>query len=132
MKEVKIQYLTNDTDKQKKVTECYLVDAETFGKTEEVIFNNCSHFGDDFRIVSIKESTNGEIIGKDKEQFYSCVISITTIDEVTAREKEVKQKLLIGADDFDDAFNSLNEFLKGSIYNLSKSRIVKSNIVCVL
>ena len=101
--EVKIQYQKIlENGKEKKVTEEYVVEAFSFTEAESRITEEMSaYINGEFDVVSEKIAAYSEIILSDKsddDKWFISKVSLITIDEKTAKEKNTNQRLLVQAD----------------------------------
>ena len=101
--EVKIQYLKMQEDgKEKKVTEQYVVEAESFTEAEARIIEEMTpYISGEFYVVSEKIAAYSEIILSDKsddDKWFISKVSLITIDEKTSKENKTSQRLLVQAD----------------------------------
>jgi hypothetical protein len=103
--------------KVKKVTERFLVDAlsctEAEGRTIEEL---TPYVSGELEVTANKKVNIAEVMG-DKEcgRFWLCKVVFITIDEKTATEKRTISQILVGAPDFTNAVEELNEGMKGTL-----------------
>ena len=100
--EVKIQYLKMQEDgKEKKVTEQYVVEAESFTEAEARIIEEMTpYISGEFDVVSEKIAPYSEIILSDKsddDKWFISKVGFITIDEKTAKEKKQTFRYLVQA-----------------------------------
>ena len=101
--EVKIQYQKMQEDgKEKKVTEQYVVEAESFTEAEARIIEEMTpYISGEFYVVSEKIAAYSEIIlsnKSDDDKWFISKVSFITIDENTAKEKKQTFRYLVQAD----------------------------------
>ena len=101
--EVKIQYQKMQEDgKEKKVTEQYVVEAESFTEAEARIIEEMTpYISGEFYVVSEKIAAYSEIIlsnKSDDDKWFISKVSFITIDEKTAKEKKQTFRYLVQAD----------------------------------
>lgn len=100
--EVKIQYQKLEDGKEKKVTEQYVVEAESFTEAEAHIIEEMTpYISGEFDVISEKIAAYSEIILSDKsddDKWFLSKVSLITLDEKTAKEKKTSQRLLVQAD----------------------------------
>ena len=101
--EVKIQYQKMLEDgKEKKVTEQYVVEAESFTEAEARIIEEMTpYISGEFYVVSEKIAAYSEIIlsnKSDDDKWFISKVSFITIDEKTAKEKKQTFRYLVQAD----------------------------------
>lgn len=100
--EVKIQYQEMlEDDREKKVTEQYVVEAMSFTEAETRIAEEMLLFTDvDLDVVSEKIAPFNEIFISDNsndDKWFVSKVSFITIDEKTAKEKKTSQRILVQA-----------------------------------
>ena len=100
--EVKIQYQKMQEDgKEKKVTEQYVVEAESFTEAEARIIEEMTpYISGEFYVVSEKIAAYSEIIlsnKSDDDKWFISKVSFITIDEKTAKEKKQTFRYLVQA-----------------------------------
>ena len=100
--EVKIQYQkTLEDDKEKKVTEQYVVEALSFTEAESRIIEEMTPFIDgDFDVVSEKIAPYNEILLSDSysdDKWFVSKVAFITIDEKTEKEKKQTFRYLVQA-----------------------------------
>ena len=112
----------DDSGKNKKMSDIYLVDALSFTEAEKRVNEEVSPFSSAyenglFTIEGIKHVKIGEIFGEDIEceKWFKCKVNFITVDEVSAKEKKISSVMLVHADDMQEAFKNLKEGLKDSI-----------------
>ena len=108
--ETKLRYIkVDESGRERKVTESFLVDAVSFTDAEARITEQAKQFvRGEFQVKDIKESNVTEIISEqDGEWWYKAKISLITIDEQAGREKKVNNYFLVAANDLKDALNQL-------------------------
>lgn len=101
--EVKVQYQKMQEDgKEKKVTEQYVVEAESFTEAEARIIEEMTpYISGEFYVVSEKIAAYSEIIlsnKSDDDKWFISKVSFITIDEKTAKEKKQTFRYLVQAD----------------------------------
>ncbi len=121
--ECKVSYTKlDDSGKNKKTSDIYLVDALSFTEAERRITEEITPFASTFEngvftIDGIKHVKIGEIFGEEIEceKWYRCKVNFVTVDEVSAKERKVSSVILVHADDMQEAFKNLKEGLKDTI-----------------
>lgn len=102
---------------EKRVTECYVVDAmsctEAEGKTVDFVSElQAENDGTDAEVMSVRAIPISEVIGLDGEKWFLAKVAFITIDERTAKEKEATCIYLVAASDFGGAKKALEDVLK--------------------
>ncbi len=116
--EVSLKYdKTQENGALKKVTEKYIVDALSLTEAEAKVTEKMQpYISGDFFATSAKETKITETCGDvGCGKFYLAKIAFITIDERTAKEKRTTSQILIGAESFDEAYKTLNEFMKPTL-----------------
>lgn len=93
----------------KKVRERYLVDALSNSEAIATTIEQLTPYVSGDLDVSASKTTNiAEVMGdKEADKFYLAKVEFITIDERTAKEKKAVSQWLIGATDFNDAYEAL-------------------------
>jgi hypothetical protein len=131
--EVKASYLkTLDNGTQKRVTEAYLVDAESCTEAEAIatkLLAACQELS----VTAVKQCKIAEIFGnRDSERFYLAKIAFITLDERTAQEKRTVAQMLVGAADFKTAVNTTFESMNTTMADFEVVSLAESPIVEIL
>ena len=96
----------DDSGKNKKMSDIYLVDALSFTEAEKRVNEEVSLFSSAYE--------NG-LFTIECEKWFKCKVNFITVDEVSAKEKKISSVMLVHADDMQEAFKNLKEGLKDSI-----------------
>lgn len=122
-----------DCGKIKTVNETYLTEALSYTEAEARIAMELGKFiQGEYDITGIKRVRYAELFYKDEdlvENWYACKMKITVLDESRGMERKVNQTVLVRAGGVDDAFNRLNEGMKGTmsdyeIYSIALSHVL--------
>ena len=118
--EVKIQYQKMLEDgKEKKVTEQYVVEAESFTEAEARIIEEMNpYISGEFDVVSEKIAAYSEIIlsnKSDDDKWFISKVSFITIDEKTAKEKKQTFRYLVQADTSETALEYTKKLFDSSM-----------------
>lgn len=133
--ECKVQYnKVDDSGKERRVSENYLIDAVSFTDAEARIIKAMqSMVRGDFSVTDIRKSRIGEVFPFDAgEWWFKATINIVTIDEQAGREKKVKANYLVAADDIAQALKRLDESLSYLVVPYIVTSIAVSTIVDVI
>lgn len=132
--ECKVRYMkTLENGLDKKVTECYVVDAVSWAEAEARITEEMSAYTNgelditDIRMAAYKEvfisdNTNADVWYKAKVQFI-------TIDEKTQQEKKSNFYYLVNATDIDDAKKGIDEIFGKTMIDYNISKLEESAII---
>lgn len=115
-----------DNGMVKKVTETYIVNADTFGQAEELVYKELSPFFDgEMAIKGIRISNIREILRSPKDDqsnvWFIAKLSIISLDERSGREKSLPVFILILAQNINHAHKVLQDGMSGT---LSDFRVV--------
>ena len=90
---------------QKKVTETYVVECETFGDAEETITREMQTFvSGEFAVKNVTPAAFGEIFFSDNAEegnWYKAKIAYIVVDETSGKEKKTNVNYLVQAAAFD-------------------------------
>lgn len=99
----------NQAGKMRKVSESYLVDAETFTDAEARMAEMMSSRGP-YIMDSVKKVRLSELFLDDKSQkFYKAKVGFISLDEKAGVEKKKFVQMLIQADDIEEALAGINK-----------------------
>lgn len=128
--ETKLKYSkTLDEGVTKKVTETYLVEAESVTEAETTILAEMAAFGEDLKVSSSKETKYTEVMGAEKDKYFLAKVAFVTVDEKSGCEKKAMSTILVNAEDFDDAYKGLQEGMKGTMSDWSLSALSETSIL---
>lgn len=117
---VTIKYAkTLESGATKKVSEQYLVDAESVTECEAIAIKEFSTLTNDFSVSSIKKNNLYDLIIGKGDYFWAARLGFITIDEKTAQEKLSFVAILVQADTFDEAKRKLEDKMKDCIADWS-------------
>lgn len=115
----------------KKVTEVYLVDAmscsEAEARTTEALK---PYMSGDFSVRVAKQTKIADIWGIGADKYWLVKVVFITIDEKTGKEKRSVSQMLVGANDFKEAYDVFVDGMKGifsdwELVSLAETRIVE-------
>lgn len=131
--ECKVKYTKIDeqTGKEKRVTEPYLIDAISFTEAEKRMTEEAEKIvSGEFQITNISKSKISDtFFYDDGDWWYKCKVSIVDVDESSGKEKKTANTMLILAGSVKEAFERLEESLASVIVPYEIEAIVKSPIV---
>lgn len=117
--------------KQKKVSELYLVDAETFTDAEARM-NEIMEPRGAFTMDSVKKVRLSELFLDEKsERFYKAKVGFVTLDEKAGVEKKKYVQMLIQADNFREALDNLNKGMKDTLADYEIAQLQETGIMDV-
>lgn len=127
---VKYAHIDPNSGKEKVVTENYIIaDAQTWADAEKQLYTQMAKITAQTVTKVIKLSDIVEILKSEGDWFYKVKIAMSVIDEVTGKEKDITEAILIQAKDMFDAhskaqFHCLHVVIPVEITSISKSNIV--------
>ena len=132
--ECKIKYeKTAEEGKIVKVSESYLVDAMTFAEAEERINKEMEPFiSGEFSVATIRKARINEMFENEKgDKWYRCKVFFITLDEEKGIEKKVATTMMVQANDVKEAWDGLQEGMKGSMADYTVAAITETTIMDV-
>lgn len=118
--------------KVKRVSEHYLVDAMSLTEAEAVVTEKMKpYISGEFVATSAKQTKIAELIGGEADKYWLAKVAFVTIDEKTAKEKRTVSQMLVGADDFKEAYEVFADGMKGTVADYELVSLSLSQIVDV-
>lgn len=121
----------------KAVTEQYLVrECISFGEAEERIAKHLAGY-DNVDITAVKRTNINEVVlpripsGDENEKWYKAKITVTTLDEKTAKERTQTRIMLVFANDLGDARKSVIDHMSDSVCDYDITTIDETKIADV-
>ena len=133
--ECKISYeKTLENGKEKKVTECYIVNAVSFTDAEAKVIHHVQDVITGlFEVKSIRKYKIAEIVPMGSgDTYFKCKLNFITLDEKSGLEKKTAVNMLVNAKTLDDAKFDLVEFMKGTMADYSIEKIEETKIMDVI
>ena len=126
-----------DDGKKKKVSEEYLVDAESFTETEKRANKAATDLigTRDFDITAISREAVSDIIkGTEAEDnhWYKAVVALVTVDEETGTKKFSPQTMYVNSPDIKDAVQMLIDHMSDSSFDWEIKSIAETKVLGVL
>lgn len=126
-----------DTGKKKKVSEEYLVDAESFTETEKRANKAATDLigTRDFDITAISREPITEILKDDEDDdnhWYKAVVALVTVDEETGTKKFSPQTMYVNSPDIKDAVEMLIDHMSDSSFDWEVKSIAETKVLGVL
>ena len=124
--ECKIRYeKTMENGMNKKVTEPYLVDAQSFTEAEARIIEEITPFiSGEFTVSDIKRANY-------TDKWFKCKLTFITLDEKSGAEKKTSTLVLVQAADLRDAVKKLDEGMKGTMADYQIASVAETSIIDV-
>ena len=132
--ECKIKYeKTAEEGKIVKVGESYLVDAMTFAEAEERINKEMEPFiSGEFSVATIRKARINEMFENENgDKWYRCKVYFITLDEEKGVEKKVATTMMVQANNIKEAWDGLQEGMKGSMADYTVAAITETTIMDV-
>lgn len=132
--ECKIKYeKTVEEGKIAKVSETYLVDALSFSEAEERINKEMEPFiSGEFTVATIRKARINEMFfNENADKWYRCKVYFISFDEEKGVEKKIAATMLVQAGDIKEAWDGLNQGMKGSMADYLVAAISETNIMDV-
>ena len=125
------------TGKKKKVSEEYLVDAESFTETEKRASKAATELigTRDFDITAISREPITEILRDDEDEdnhWYKAVVALFCEDEETGTRKSSPQTMYVNASDINNAANMLADRMSDSNIDWEIKSIAETKVLGVL
>lgn len=128
--EVKVKYgKTFENGVFKKVSEWYLVDAETCTEAE---IESLASADSELEVKDIRSAAYNEVFLGQGEKFYKVKVSFITLDEKSGAEKQTNSYTLVQADDLREAIKNLDEQMEGTICDYRILSVQETSIVDVI
>ena len=126
-----------DTGKKKKVSEEYLVDAESFTETEKRANKVATDLigTRDIDITAISREPITEILKDDEDDdnhWYKAVVALVTVDEETGTKKFSPQTMYVNSPDIKDAVEMLIDHMSDSSFDWEIKSIAETKVLGVL
>ncbi len=116
----------------KKTTERFLVDALSFAEAEgRTIEERTPYMSGDFNVKVAKKTPITEIFNLGAERYYLAKVAFITIDEKTATEKRSVSQILVGAEDFNVAYENFLDGMKGTMADFELVSLAETPIMDV-
>ena len=127
---VKYAHINLTTGKEVVTTENYIIaDAENWTDAEQQLYTQMAKITNGTITKSIKISDIIDIVKSDGDFWYKVKIEMISVDDVSGKEKAIKETILVQADGFKDACDKAQEFCLEVVVPVEITSISKSNIV---
>ena len=133
--EVKITFdKTLENGKEKKVTECYIVNAVSFTDAEAKVIHHVQDVITGlFEVKSIRKYKVAEIVPMGSgDTYFKCKLNFITLDEKSGAEKKTAVYMLVDAETLDKAKALLVEYMKGTMADYSIEKIEETKLMAVI
>lgn len=114
----------------KAVTEKFLFDALSFSEAEEKTIQKMTpRISGEFTVRTAKRTKIAEILNIGADKYYLCKVGFITMDEKSGVEKMSISQILVGADNFNDAYSGLLDGMKDTMADYAIVSIAESPIL---
>ena len=130
--QVKVKFTKEFSDGTlKRVTEPYLVSAMSFTEAEARIYKEVGEFvRGEFSVTAIAKVDYADIFQyDDAEVWYDAKVSYVSEDADSGKEKKITHKYLVSAHNVKEAYERIEESLKGLMVTYETPVITKTTIV---
>lgn len=123
----------DESGREKKVSETYLLDAVSFTEAESRIYKELQTMvSGEFAVSKIAKTRISEIIPSDNgDRWYKAKVAFITVDEESGKEKRVMQNILVFSDNIKDVYDQIIEAMQGMMADFEISGINESTILDV-
>ena len=127
-------FKTLENGKEKKVTECYIVNAVSFTDAEAKITEHMSaYLSVPFEVKSIRKYKVAEIVPSELgDTYFKCKLNFITLDEKSGLEKKTAVNMLVNATTLDVAKSNLVNHMKGTMADFSIEKIEETKLMAVI
>lgn len=132
--ECKVRYdKMGENGAMKKVNEPYLVDAMTFTEAESRVLEEMKPFiSGEYSISSEKKTKISEIFFNERgDKYYLVKVAFISLDEKSGVEKKSISQILVQASDLQDALNTFEEGMKGTMADYEVTSVSETLIMDV-
>ncbi len=115
----------------KRVTEPYLISALSFTESEARVYKEIGEFvRGEFLVTGISKTDFADIFHyDDADDWFKCQVSYVTEDADSGKEKRVNNNFLVSAHNVKEAYERIEESLKGLMVSYEIPKINKTSIV---
>lgn len=132
--EVKVRYeKTGEEGKIISTTEAYLFDSLSFTEAEARVNEELKPFiSGEFITTTIRRARINELFANaNGDKWYKCKVYFVSLDEVKGVEKRTACTMMVQANDVQDAWNVLQEGMKGTMADYEVASIAETPILDV-
>lgn len=114
----------------KRVSERYLVDAESLAEAETVVIDKMRpYMSGEFVATSARRTKIADMWGFGADKYWLAKVTVVTVDERTDKERRSVEQMLVGADSFKEAYDVFADGMRDTaadweLVSLSQTRIV--------
>ena len=123
----------DESGREKKVSETYLLDAVSFTEAESRIYKELEKMvSGEFAVSKIAKTKISEIIPSDDgDRWFKARVAFITVDEESGKEKRVMQNILVFSDNIKSVYDQIITAMQGMMADFEISGINESTILDV-
>ena len=127
-------FKTLENGKEKKVTECYIVNAVSFTDAEAKVIHHVQDVITGlFEVKSIRKYKVAEIVPSALgDTYFKCKLNFITLDERSGKEKKTAVYMLVDAETLEKAKTMLVEHMKNTMADYVIEKIEETKIMAVI
>lgn len=133
--EVKVKYekIDEQSGREKKVTEAYLVDAVSFTEAESRINKELEQMiRGDFLVTNISKANYSDLFPFDNaDRWFKCKVNYVSVDEEAGKEKKISSQMLVMGNNLKEAYDNLMASLSGMTIDFAVVGINESPLMDV-
>ncbi len=133
--EVKVKYVKIDeqSGREKKVTEPYLIDAVSFTEAESRIHAELEEMiRGDFQVTNISKANYSDLFPFDNaDRWFKCKVTYVSLDDAAGKEKKISSQMLVMGNDLKEAYDNLMSSLSGMTVDFNVVGINESPLMDV-
>lgn len=128
---VKYEKIDEQSGKEKKVSETYLIDAVSFTEAESRIYKEMEMMvRGEFIVTNIRKANYTEIFdNEDGDRWFKAKVSFASVDEKSGKEKKVSNQILVMANNVKDAYDKIQQGMGGMTVDFEINAIAESPIL---
>jgi len=133
--EVKVKYVKIDeqSGRERKVTEPYLIDAVSFTEAESRIHAELEEMiRGDFQVTNISKANYSDLFPFDNaDRWFKCKVTYVSLDDAAGKEKKISSQMLVMGNDLKEAYDNLMSSLSGMTVDFNVVGINESPLMDV-
>lgn len=126
----------NDKGTMVKTTEKYVVDALTWGGSEELVTRELYNVAQaELEITAMKRATFAEIFMSEEDKddkYYDCTLSFVALDDKTGKETRTKVHYLVQACSIEKAQKNIDSAMKDTLGDYVIDGLVETKILDII
>lgn len=129
--ETTARYLRMGEGAPKRVTEKYLVSADTCTDAEARLMDELGHL-DELEVRSVTEREIADVVnvnGSEGDRWYMAKVMLVTVDEKTGKDKKTAHLMMVLDSGIDGALKSVNDAMRGCMTDWEVASVSLTQIV---